>query len=125
MSHWVHDAWMRALHCYGHQLAADAGAPAGQEMLVTMVRAGLLHCAPYRASCNDVAHVSMCEAVSHCLEGLSGNLCSLQAKALGAEAHLQHTPAQHSSVQLKDLPAPQAQHCPRRSQHQNSAIKAM
>lgn len=43
----------------------------------------------YRASCNDVTHVSMRETLCDCLQSLCSNLSSLQTKALGAETHLQ------------------------------------
>lgn len=50
---------------------------------------------PHRSSRNDVTHVCMCEAVCHRPQRLSSNLCSLQPEALGAEANLQHSTAQH------------------------------
>lgn len=53
---------------------------------------------PHRPSCNDVAHISMCEGMCYSHQGLCCNMSCIQPKALGAEANL-HGTAQHSTEQ--------------------------
>jgi hypothetical protein len=43
----------------------------------------------HRSSCNDVADVSMLQAVGHGPKRVSGYMGSLHSKALGAEAYLE------------------------------------